>query len=130
MAQVPSRARIASVCICLLGSWLLGPTSAMAEYDVKSALQAYELADLNNRKVWDLVFGNTYNGMKWANSALAQRKQQRLYCEPDNAALSGPEVREMLRGQLNADPKFGELPYGFGILVILQIRFPCTNTNT
>ena len=129
MARVPSRAKIASVGICLLGSWLLGPTSAMAEYDVKSALQAYELADSNNRKVWDLVFGNTYNGMKWANSALAQRKQQRLYCEPDNAALSGPEVREMLREQLNADPKFGELPYGFAILVILQIRFPCTNTN-
>ena len=38
MAQTPSSAKMAGVCICLLGSLLLGPTTAMAEYDVKSAL--------------------------------------------------------------------------------------------
>jgi hypothetical protein len=55
--------------------------------------------------------------MRWANSVLAHRKQQQLFCEPNNVALTGPEVTEMLRGQLNADPKFGELPFGFGIVV-------------
>ena len=83
MVQVSSRTKVAGVGIWLLGSLLLGPTTAMAEYDVKSALQAYDLADSNNRKVWEFIFGNTYNGMRWANSALVARKQQQLFCEPE-----------------------------------------------
>jgi hypothetical protein len=125
MVQLSLRTKAASGGIWLLVSLLLGPTAAMAEYDVKSALQAYASADPDNRKVWELIFGNTYNGMKWANAALVSRRQQQLFCEPNNVVLTGPQVMEMLRGQLDADPKFGELPYGFGILVVLQIKFPC-----
>ena len=107
--------------------WLLFiPTITMAEYDVKSALQAHDSADSDNRKVWELIFGNTYNGMRWANAALASRKQRQLFCEPNNVVLTSPQVKEMLRGQLNADPKFGDLPFGFAILVVLQMKFPCT----
>lgn len=107
--------------------WLLFiPTITMAEYDVKSALQAHGSANSDNRKVWELIFGNTYNGMRWANAALASRKQRQLFCEPNNVVLTDPQVIEMLRGQLNADPKFGDLPFGFAILVVLQMRFPCT----
>ena len=129
MVQVSLRTKVACVGIWLFGSLLFGSTTAVAEYDVKSALQALDLADSNNRKVWEFVFGNTYNGMRWANSALLARKQERLFCEPNNVALDGPEVTEMLRRQLNADPKFGEIPYGFGILVVLQIRFPCKTSD-
>lgn len=112
MARVFLRAKIAVAAI-----WLLFvPTIAMAEYDVKSALQAHDSADPDNRKVWELIFGNTYSGMRWANSALVSRKQQQLFCEPNNAVLTGPQVAEMLRAQLNADPKFGDLPFGFAIL--------------
>jgi hypothetical protein len=58
MARVFFRAKIAVAAI-----WLLFvPTIAMAEYDVKSALQAHDSADPDNRKVWELIFGNTYNG--------------------------------------------------------------------
>lgn len=124
MARVFLRAKIAVAAI-----WLLFvPTIAMAEYDVKSALQAHDSADPDNRKVWELIFGSTYNGMRWANSALVSRKQQQLFCEPNNAVLTGPQVAEMLRAQLNADPKFGDLPFGFAILIVLQIKFPCTAT--
>jgi hypothetical protein len=45
MARVRVCAKIA-VAIWLL----LGPTTAMAEYNVTSALQAYDSADLANRK--------------------------------------------------------------------------------
>ena len=51
----------------------------MAEYDVKSALQAYDLADLINRKVWELIFGNTYNGMRWAKSRFWCIRSSRNY---------------------------------------------------
>jgi hypothetical protein len=54
--------------------WLLFiPTITMAEYDVKYALQAHASADADNRKVWELIFGNTYNGARWANAALVRR---------------------------------------------------------
>ena len=125
MSQVLLRTIVATAGIWLLGSLLLGPTAAMAEYDVKTALQAHDSADSDNRKVWELIFGNTYNGMRWANAALVSRSQQQLFCEPNNVAFTGPQLTEMLGGQLNADPKFGELPFGFGILVVLQIKFPC-----
>ena len=128
MAQTPSSAKMAGVCICLLGSLLLGPTTAMAEYDVKSALQLYDSADSDNRKVWEIIFGNTYNGMRWANAVLAGKKQKQLFCEPKNVVLTGPEVTEMLRGQLKADSKFGELPFGFGIFIVVQAAFPCPVT--
>ena len=80
MARVRLGAKIAGVAVWLL----LGTTTAMAEYDVNSALQAHDTADADNRKVWELIFGNTYNGMRWANSVLVHRKQQQLFCEPNN----------------------------------------------
>lgn len=117
MARVFLRAKIAVAAI-----WLLFvPTIAMAEYDVKSALQAHDSADPDNRKVWELIFGNTYSGMRWANSALVSRKQQQLFCEPNNAVLTGPQVAEMLRAQLNADPSLGTYHLGSPF-------FPCTAT--
>ena len=125
MVQVSLRRIVASGAIGLLGALLFGPTTAMAEYDVNSALRAYEGANLDNRKVWELIFGNTYNGMRWANSVLMNRKQQQLFCEPSNVVLDGIQVEEMLRRQLSADPKFGAVPFGFGILIVLQIEFPC-----
>ncbi len=82
MAQTPSSAKMPGVCICLLGSLLLGPTTAMAEYDVKSAFQLYDSADSDNRKVWEIIFGNTYNGMRWANAVLAGKKQKQLFVNP------------------------------------------------
>ena len=124
MARAFFYTKVGGVAIWLLGSLLLGPTTAMAEYDVNAALQAHDSADPNNRKVWELVFGNTYNGIRWANAALVARKQEQLFCEPNNVVLTGLQVTEMLRGQLNADPKFGKLPFGFAVLVVLQIKFP------
>jgi hypothetical protein len=78
MGRVLLCAKIAGVII-----WLLFiPTTTMAEYDVKSALQAHDSADSDNRKVWELIFGNTYNGVRWANAALASRKQRQLFVNP------------------------------------------------
>jgi hypothetical protein len=126
MARILLCAKIAGVAILLLGSLLLGPTTAMAEDNANAALRAYDSADSANRKVWELIFGNTYNGINWADSVLVHRKQQRLFCAPDNVVLTGPQVIEILCEQLNATPKIGEVPYGFAILFALQNKFPCS----
>ena len=96
--------------IWLFGSLLLGPSTAMAEDNANAALRAYDSADSANRKVWELIFGNTYNGINWADSVLVHRKQQRLFCAPDNVVLTGPQVIEMLREQLNATAKARSRP--------------------
>ena len=75
MLQAPLRTTIASTIICLFGSLLLGPTIAMAEYNVSAALQAYDSADSTNRKTWELIFGNAANGINVANTVLFFRKQ-------------------------------------------------------
>jgi len=108
------------------GSLIAVGTTAWAEYDVNSALQAYESADSANRKIWELMFGNTENGINWANSTLFYKKQQPLYCPPDNFAPNGHEALEMLR-ELASNPKTANLPYGFALLVALQSKYPCPN---
>jgi hypothetical protein len=110
---------------CILGSLLFGPTIAMAEYNVNEALQAYDSANPNDRKTWELIFGNTQNGINWANSVLFYRKQQPLYCPPDNFALTGSQVIEMLRELATSKPRLATVPYGFAILLALQSRYPC-----
>jgi hypothetical protein len=129
--SLPRRERLPQIslrtitAVCLLASLLLGPTVAMAEYNVNEALAAYDSANPNDRKTWELIFGNTQNGINWANSVLFHRKQQPLYCPPDNFELTGPQVIEMLRELATSKPKLATVPYGFAILLALQSRYPC-----
>lgn len=119
------RAIIASTAVCLLGSLLLSPTIAMAEYSVQEALEAYDSANPNDRKAWEAILGNTQNGINWANSVLFYRKQEPLYCPPDNFALTGSQVIEMLRELTTSKQKIATVPYGFAVLLALQSRYPC-----
>jgi hypothetical protein len=125
-ARVPLRNLIASAVIWLLGSVLLGPTRAMAEENMNTALRAYDSANSTERKTEEIVFLNAQAGIWWANSVLFYRKQQPLFCPPDNAApVPGAQVIEMVRRQVDENPVFGKMPYGLAILVTLQKTFPC-----
>jgi len=98
----------------------------MAEEDMNTALQAYDSGNSTDRKTEEIVFLNAQAGMWWANSVLFYRKQQPLFCPPDNAApLPGPQILEMVRRQVNENPVFGNMPYGLAILSTLQIIYPC-----
>ena len=70
MPQAPLRTTIASTTICLFGSLLLGPTIAMAEYDVSAALQAYDSADSTNRKTWELHRSSDFRATSYKNLPL------------------------------------------------------------
>jgi hypothetical protein len=108
-----------------LGILLSVNTTATAEVDAFAALRAYDSADAANRKIWELIFGNTQNGIHWANSVLIQRKQQPLYCAPDNFSPTGPEALAMLREMTTSNPKLLDIPYGFVLLLALQKKYPC-----
>ena len=55
MTQDPLRKMVATAAIWLLGMFLLGPTSAMAEEDMNMALRAYDLANPTDRKTAEIV---------------------------------------------------------------------------
>ena len=63
----------------------------------------------------------------WANTALrAQRMRRRaLYCLPDNLTIEPQELIHMLRDALWDEPRLGDRPIGFAVLVTLQRAFPC-----
>jgi len=113
-----------------LGILLSVNTTAVAEYDAFAALKAYDSSDSANRKIWELIFGNTQNGIHWANSVLVQRKQQPLYCPPDNFSPTGPEALEMLREITNSNPDLLNIPYGFVLLLALQKKYPCPQPDS
>ena len=118
--------RLLATAVIGTGSLLAVGTTAWAEYDVKSALQAYESADPANRKIWELIFGNTENGIHAANSVLIYRKQQPIFCPPDNFSPDGHEALESLRELANSNPKLANVPYGFALLLALQSKYPCS----
>ena len=93
MARFPLRKLIASAVIWLLGGVLLSPTRATAEEDVNTALRVYDSGNSADRKTEEIVFLNAQAGLWWANSVLFYRKQQPLFCPPDNAApVPGAQV--------------------------------------
>ena len=126
VARFPLRKLIASAVIWLLGGVLLSPTRATAEEDVNTALRVYDSGNSADRKTEEIVFLNAQAGLWWANSVLFYRKQQPLFCPPDNAApVPGAQVLEMVRRQVDENPVVGEMPYGLAILITLQKIFPC-----
>src|SRR5262249_61597442 len=119
------RTKTWSTTIWLLWLLQLDPTISMAGYNVSAALQAYDSSDSTSRKTWELIFGNAANGINVANTVLFFRKQEPLYCPPDDFAPSGPQVIELLRELATSKPKLATVPYGFAILLALQSRYPC-----
>ena len=126
LARVPLRKIIVIAVMGLLGHFLFGPTSAMAEEDINTALRAYDTATPTDRKTAEIVFANTQNGIWWANAVLIYKKQPPLFCPPDNwAALPGPQVIEMVRRIVNENPELGKLPYGLVIMRTIALTYPC-----
>jgi len=81
---------------------------------------------ITDRKTAEIVFGNTQNGIWWANAVLLYKKQQPLFCPPDDwTPLISPQVIEMVCQQANEIPTLGKMPYGFAILITLQKTYPC-----
>jgi hypothetical protein len=141
VARSPPRKLIAGAFVWLLGVLLLDPTRAMAEgsmvdgpmaegsraeEDVNSALLMYDTGTSAVRQAAEVAFANAQKGIWWANTVLSYRKQQPLFCPPDNSGVvPGAQVIEMLRQQINKEPVLGRAPYGLAILITLQKTFPC-----
>ena len=70
---------------------------------------------------------NIERTLGWANTALrAQRRSRRaLYCLPHDIIIESNELVDMLRDAVWDEPRLGETPIAFAVLVTLQKAFPC-----
>ncbi|MBX9775749.1 MAG: hypothetical protein K2Y71_15310 [Xanthobacteraceae bacterium] len=115
--------RLITAAILLLALWV-GHGRA-AEPSLNEFLKDYDDPDRRAAVVANLSSIETALG--WANSALrAQRMSRRaLYCLPDNLTIAPHELISLLRDALWDEPRLGDRPIGFVVLVTLQRAFPC-----
>ena len=89
---------------------------------IKSRESALEALFTLNKKPRTAV----EDGMGWANIVLKKRKDTPpLYCVPDGFGLTGEQILEMLRKEVNENPSSAEESYGLVILETLERVFPC-----
>ncbi|WMT71916.1 hypothetical protein [Bradyrhizobium sp. Ash2021] len=108
----------------------LNPNIAKAEMTVKQLLKDYDDGTADNRRFIEMLISQTENGFSWANTYLdTSRHEARLYCVPDKFVLTGNQIIETLRREIEDSPKLAEAPFGYGILVVNMRVFPCKNSN-
>jgi hypothetical protein len=117
-------------CAAVVCWWLvLAPSMAKAEETVSALLKDYDSANRAKRAYIEMLVSRTLDGMNWANAYLqSDRKEQRLFCHPDNLDITGGKMIDMLRRETRRSPEMAALPYGYGILATNVRVFPCPNS--
>ena len=105
------------------------PAQAGAEPSLAEVLKELDTPELSvaQRMMITSNLASAERALGWANSALrAQRMRRRaLYCVPDDLMIEPKELIDLLRDALWDEPRLGDRPIGFALLVTLQRSFPC-----
>ena len=116
----------AFVSIVMMGLW---SGQGNAEPSLTEILRDYDNPGLSVAQRTMIVsnLASIETALGWANTALrAQRMRRRaLYCLPDNLTIEPQELIDMLRDALWDEPRLGDRPIGFAVLITLQRAFPC-----
>jgi len=104
---------------------------AHAESDVNKFLRGYDAGTLAERHRMSDYLSSIELGMSWVNVLLAEdRKERPLYCPPNTLALTGEQLVDILRKELEGSPEEGSRPLGLVLMTALQKAFPCqTKSN-
>jgi hypothetical protein len=105
------------------------PLSTAAQANADEFLEAYagdippELKQQLARKLHDIQ-----DGLGWANAALNDRHEEKLFCLPPNLAFADEQLVAILRDEVKAYPPLGKYPVGLVLLKGLERVFPCKST--
>lgn len=108
----------------LLGTAILliaNAGEACAEWTGKELLDNYAKATPEQRAGMDQVIAAEENGMSWYASA----SKFHIYCKPENLGLTGNQIMDILKREVDAEPLIGKQPYGLAILLALRQTFVC-----
>ena len=115
--------------IVMMGLWSEPGNAENAEPSLTEILRDYDNPELSaaQRAMISSNLASIQRSLGWANTALrAQRMRRRaLYCLPDNLTIEPRELLDLLRDALWDEPRLGDRPIGFAVLVTLQRAFPC-----
>jgi hypothetical protein len=109
----------------LICSLCLFPIAAHAEENLNTFLKQYDAADPERKSCMRSTLASAGNSILWANTIIAERKQEPLYCPPPKLSLTSERVLEMLREDVKELPAIGESPWGLALLLSLHKAFPC-----
>ena len=100
--------------------------AAHAEANVVDTLRQYDAANAQNREKWELALGGNENGISWVNTYLRSvRKEAPLFCPPSDKVTTPKDVIQLLRELVRDKPNLGTAPFGLGVLLALQHKYPC-----
>ena len=115
--------------IVMMGLWSGHCNAESAEPSLAEILRDYDNPELSvaQRAMISSNLVSIERSLGWANTALrAQRMSRRaLYCLPDKLTIEPQELIDMLRDALWDEPKLGDTPIGFAVLITLQRAYPC-----
>jgi hypothetical protein len=107
-------------------SMLCVTNAANASMDAATFLKTYDSATPADQKILKAIAASTEDGMGWANTALIeQRHELALYCVPQQVALSGDQLIDMLRRYVDQHQSFSKFPFGMVMYYALRDGFPC-----
>jgi len=125
------RAKIAAIglaCIALAACVLLASSNpTKAEGDIDGLLKAYDSKDPLEKQYARIHADLIETGISAANRAIVGKKQTPLYWPPSNLVLTGDQVLDMLRREVQKIPPLGTVATDLGILVVLERTFACNH---
>jgi hypothetical protein len=109
-----------------LGFSLLPAPVTAAEANATTFLALYDAARPEDKAHLRDYVQAVAHGVAWANAALNFQKQKPLYCEPEQQNLTGEQVLDILREEIEARPASGNFPWPAVVIRALQNAFPCS----
>ena len=122
------------VCIkaIVLQTLILTPciVKAQNQTTIGEFLKEYDAANSDKKTQLEREILGVEYGFILANGHLeGVRKQPRLYCQPDQLSMTGPQIVSMLRRQTQQQPESEKWPTGAGMLQTYINTFPCPGTK-
>jgi len=124
-AKLASIGGIALRGLLLLIFCFLAVSPAQAEIDAETLLLNHARGSAEAKAILAGMLGATENGLSWANTAISNEGQPRLYCVPAKLAFTSAQDVDILRRYALDHPDKKTLPYGLALLLALKEAFPC-----
>jgi len=111
--------------LLIFGLYLLSAPALAEEANATIFLTVYDAARPEDKEHLRNFVEALQGGVAWANAAMKNQKQKPLYCGPEKLALTGEQVVDIMRKEVEARPSVGQFPWPAVMIRALQNVFPC-----
>jgi hypothetical protein len=101
------------------------PSAHAQGVDADRFLSEYAALPPDGKRILGNHLSAIEEGFGWANAALNDRHEQKLFCQPGHLALTHDQLVDILRKEVEEVPPTGHMLVGLALLFALQRVFPC-----